>query len=89
MPTGTSAAELSVSVSKSPQAITFRWRAVDDDARDPKAAEAERPRDEGKHATLTAARPSNMRPTPNPRTRTEKLIPAQLRKLLNAAVNHV
>lgn len=45
----TSAAELSVSVSNSPRTITYRWRTDDDDARDPKAAEVVRLRDEGKH----------------------------------------
>jgi hypothetical protein len=46
----TSAAELSVSTSGTgPRTLTFRWRTSEDDKRDAEAAEAERPRDEGKH----------------------------------------
>ena len=48
----TSAAELSVSANAPARTLAFRWRTSEDDERDAEAAEAQRLREEGKHAAL-------------------------------------
>ena len=50
--TSTSAAELSVSANAPARTLAFRWRTSEDDERDAEAAEAQRLREEGKHAAL-------------------------------------